>query len=100
MAMMMRKLRALRSDFGNLKADFSTHAPRVLNIALKPRGARGKTGPPGEMGPKGPTGPVGPPGDQGPRGHQGPKGYTGEVGRCVFASLPHIVVGSLRSFES
>ena len=59
---MLAGVRTLRNRLANLEAQFETHAPRHLDISLKPRGNRGSVGRPGPQGKKGPPGQVGPPG--------------------------------------
>lgn len=41
---MLKKVKAIKSDFYNLEADFKTQAHRQLSISLKPRGDKGPTG--------------------------------------------------------
>ena len=78
---MLKKVKAIKSNFYNLEADFKTAAPRQLTISLKPRGDKGPPGPPGVIGNTGPPGPVGLPGDTGPRGRKGATGPMGHRGR-------------------
>jgi len=42
--LMIKKVKAIKSDFYNLEADFKTQAHRQLSIALKPRGNKGPAG--------------------------------------------------------
>jgi len=41
---MLKKVKAIKSDFYNLEADFKTEAHRQISISLKPRGDKGPTG--------------------------------------------------------
>ena len=41
---MLKKVRAIKSDFDDLEADFKTQAHRQISISLKPRGDKGPTG--------------------------------------------------------
>ena len=59
---MLAGMKILRKRLANLQAEYETHAPRHLDISLKPRGDPGSIGRPGPQGKKGPPGQVGPPG--------------------------------------
>jgi len=89
-----KKLRKMKQEFREIRANFESGPARQIRINVKPRGPRGFTGPPGKIGDQGDVGPpggrgppghkghIGPTGPMGPRGRKGKKGMTGTIGKA------------------
>ena len=75
------KLRKMKQEFREIRANFESGPARNIRINVKPRGPRGFTGPPGKIGDQGDVGPPGGRGAPGPKGRRGPTGPMGPRGR-------------------